>query len=136
MPSVRILTIATMALALGCTVRERRPDGPYRLAEEFVDALSDEAVACTRELAPKITGEIVVVAELTPADKPPVIHDGGSAPGTDAVIACVRQRAADKLRTPPSAPAPFAKVRLPLPLVTSEIKYAFVQELPGSHAAP
>ena len=123
---LRTIVLAVL-FVLGCTVRERRPDGPYRQAEEFVDALSDEAVACTREHEPKVTGAIVVAAEFTGEGKAPVIHDAGSSPGTDAVVACVRQRATEKLRCPANTPAPFARVRLPLPLVTSEIKYAFVQ---------
>ena len=128
----RIATLVAVTLALGCTVRARRPDGPYRQAEEFVDALSDEAVACTREHAPKGPGQVVVAAEFTGADKPPIIHDIGSSPGSDPIIACIRTRAAEKLRCPASSPAPFARVRVPLPLVTSEVTYAFVQELPQS----
>jgi hypothetical protein len=116
---------------VGCTVRSRRPDGPYRLAEEFADALSDEAVDCTREHAPKGAGEIVVAAELTPPESAPLIHDLGSMPGSDAVLACVRERAAAKLRCPPTAPAPFVRIRVPVPLVTSKVTYAFMQELPS-----
>jgi hypothetical protein len=62
---------------------------------------------------------VVVEAELTAADQAPIIHDAGSSPGSDAVMACVRQRAAEKLRSPATTPAPF--VRVPLPLVTSEV---------------
>lgn len=121
--------------ALGCMVRDRRPDGPYREAEEFADALSDEAVDCTRDHAPAGTGQVVITAELTRPGDAPIIHDVGSSPGSDAVIACTKQQVAEKLRSPHGAPAPFVRIRVPLPLVTSEVKYAFVKELPPE-AAP
>jgi hypothetical protein len=132
-----VVVAAAMGVsALGCTVRERRPDGPYREAQEFADALSDEAVACTREHAPDGKGQVVIAAELTRAGEAPIIQDVGSSPGSDAVVACTKQRAAEKLRVPRTAPAPFVRIRVPLPLVTSEVKYAFVQELPHSDPAP
>ena len=115
---------------LGCTVRSRRPDGPYRQAEEFADALSDEAVACTREHPPDGKGSVVVAAEFTAEGQAPVIHDAGSMPGSEAVIACVRERAPEKLRSPKNRPAPFVRIKVPVPLVTSEVSYAFMQELP------
>lgn len=130
---MRSLTMVVWVLsvsALGCTVRERRPDGPYRQAEEFADAFSDEAVDCTREHAPEGSGQIVVAAELTSEGKAPIIHDAGSSPGTDAVIACVREHAAEKLRSPSKSPGEFVRIRVPLPLVTSEVKYGFMHELP------
>mgnify|MGYP001604367178 CR=1 FL=1 len=118
----RILAVVVAALCvstLGCTVRGRRPDGPYREAQEFADALSDEAVDCAREHAPAGKGEVVIAAELTHPGEAPIILDVGSSPGSDAVIACTKQRATEKLRVPRTAPAPFVRVRLPLPLVTS-----------------
>jgi hypothetical protein len=111
-------------------MRARRPDGPYREAEEFVDALSDEAVECTKEHAPSGEGKIVVAADISQPGAAPAIQDAGSSPGTDAVIACVRERAAQKLKNPKKAPAPYAEVKLPLPLVTKKVTYAFVKELP------
>jgi len=110
-------------------MRERRPDGPYREAEELADALSDEAVECTRRHAPEGKGAVVVAAELTAAGQAPVIHDAGSMPGSEALLECVRARAAEKLRSPKASPAPFVRVRVPVPLVTSEVTYGFMQEL-------
>jgi hypothetical protein len=134
---LRIIVAVTLAVsALGCTVRARRPDGPHREALEFADALSDEAVACTREHAPEGKGQVVLAAELTRAGEAPIIHDVGSTPGSDAVIACTKQRATEKLRSPRDAPAPFVRLKLPLPLVTSEVTYAFVEELPHAEPAP
>ena len=130
-PFVAILVIIALTCG-GCTVRSRRPDGPYREAEEFVDALSDVAVECTREHAPSGDGRVVVAADVTHPGEAPVIHDAGSSAGTDAVITCVRTRASEKLRSPKTAPAPYAVVKLPLPLVTSKVTYAFAQELPAS----
>lgn len=124
--------LALLSSMVGCTVRERRPDGPYRLAEEFADALSDEAVDCTREHSPAGAGDITVAAELTPPDQAPAIHDLNSMPGSEAVLACIRERAAQKLRSPPTAPAPFVRVRVPVPLVTAKVTYAFLPELPSS----
>jgi len=129
-----VLGVTVSCSLIACTVRSRRPDGPYRLAEEFADALSDETVDCTREHAPAGAGEIIVAAELTPPDQPPAIHDLGSMPGSEAVLACVRERAAEKLRCPPTAPAPFVKVRVPVPLVTAKVNYAFLRELPSANA--
>lgn len=126
-----LATLTLSAAAVACTVRDRRPDGPYRLAEEFVDALSDEAVDCAGEHAPSGAGQVVVAAEFTAHGMAPIIHDAGSMPGSEALLECVRQRARDKLRSPPNTPAPFAQVRLPMPLVTSEVTYAFVQQLPA-----
>lgn len=127
-----MLGLIVAGCMFACTVRERRPDGPYRLAEEFVDALSDEAVACVEQYPPEGTGTIVVAAELTPPGQAPVIHDLGSMPGSDAVLECVRERAAEKLRCPPTAPAPFARVSVPVPLVTSKVTYLFLRELPSA----
>jgi hypothetical protein len=135
--SLPVVVAAVLSVsALGCTVRGRRPDGPFREAQEFADALSDEAVACTREHAPAGTGQVVIAADLTHAGEPPIIQDVGSSPGSDAVIECTKQRAAEKLRSPRTAPAPFVRIRVPLPLVTSEVAYAFVSELPHSEPAP
>jgi hypothetical protein len=132
-----VVVAAALSLsALGCTVRARRPDGPYREAQEFADALSDEAVACTREHAPAGKGHVVIAAEVTRAGEAPIIHDLGSSPGSDAVIACTQERATEKLRTPRTSPAAFVRIRVPLPLVTSEVTYVFVQELPHSEPAP
>ncbi|HKU38933.1 MAG TPA: hypothetical protein VJR89_12320 [Polyangiales bacterium] len=123
-----------MALALfaltstACTVREHRPEGPYRQAEEFVDALSDQLVACLRERAPQLRGEVVIAAELRGADKAPVIHDAGSTPGTESVLECVREHAAE-LSCPAIAPAQYARVSAPVPLNTSGVKYVFVHDL-------
>lgn len=129
-PLVASLAVS-LVIASGCTVRSRRPDGPYREAQEFVDALSDVAVDCTREHAPSGKGRVAVAADMTHAGEVPDIHDAGSSPGTDAVLECVRRGAAEKLRSPKSAPAPYAEVRVPLPLVTSKVTYAFVRELPA-----
>lgn len=120
---------------LGCTVRSRRPDGPNREAQELADALSDEAVDCTRDHAPDGKGNVVIAAELTRAGEAPIIHDLGSTPGSGALIACIKQRASEKLRSPHSSPAPFVRIRVPLPLVTSEVTYAFVKELPPPEPA-
>lgn len=128
--------IAVCASMCGCAVRSRRPDGPYREAEELADALSDAAVACTRALSLEGSGELVIAAELTGVGKPPLIHDLGSLPGTQPVLECVRKHAADKLRCPAAAPAPFIRVRVPVPLVTSQVSYAFMQALPPLEAAP
>jgi hypothetical protein len=136
--STAMFGLTLLCSMAGCTVRNRRPDGPYQLAEEFTDALSDEAVDCTREHSPSGAGDIVVAAELTPPDQAPVIHDLGSMPGSEAVLACIRERAAQKLRCPPTAPAPFVRVRVPVPLVTAKVTYAFLPELPstGSESPP
>jgi hypothetical protein len=125
--------LATLLIALywvsslGCTLRERRPDGPYREAEEFADALSDEAVACAREHAPAGTGGVAIAAELTGAV--PVIRDAASMPGSEPLITCVRTRATAKLRSPAKAPARFVRIRFPIPLVTSKVTYDFTDEL-------
>ena len=58
MRSLTIVVWVVSVSALACTIRERRPDGPYRQAEEFADALSDEAVDCTREHGPEGSGQI------------------------------------------------------------------------------
>lgn len=120
------------AIALGCTTRARRPDGPFRAAEEFTDALSDEAVACAREHAPAGSGRITVAAEFTGAGNVPVVSDAGSMPGSEAVIECVRARVTEKLRCPERAPARFVRVRVPVPLVTKDVTYAFTEEAPSS----
>jgi hypothetical protein len=128
---VAVAVVVTLgATALGCVTRARRPDGPYRAAEEFTDALSDEAVACTREHPPSGTGNISVAAEFTGAGNVPVVSDAGSMPGSEAVITCIRARATEKLRCPESAPARFVRVRVPVPLVTANVTYAFTQEAP------
>jgi hypothetical protein len=127
-----ILFVTLGAIVLACTTRARRPDGPFRAAEEFADALSDDAVACTREHAPTGTGHIAVAAEFTGAGNVPVVNDAGSMPGSDAVIACIRTRATDKLRCPERAPARFVGVRVPVPLVTANVTYAFTDEAPAA----
>jgi hypothetical protein len=124
-----LFAVSWCVSTFACTVRERRPDGPYRQAEEFVDALSDIAVECAGEHAPDGTGAVVVFAELTGKDEAPVLHDRGSMPGSEPLIACVRKRAGETLRCPPTAPGRFARVRLPIPLVTSQVTYAFTDEL-------
>jgi hypothetical protein len=121
--------------AIGCTMRSRRPDGPDREAQELADALSDEAVDCTREHAPDGKGQVVIAADISHAGAAPDVQDAGSSGGTEAVIACIKQRATEKLRSPRSTPAPFVRIRLPLPLVTAEIKYAFMKELPSAEPA-
>lgn len=129
-----ILTVfAALAIAAtsGCTVRDRRPDGPYREAEEFVDALSDIAVDCTREHAPEGDGRVVVAVDITHPEDRPIVQDAGSSEGTEKVLECVRGRASDKLRNPKTAPGPYAQVRVPLPLVTSKVSYAFSREVPA-----
>ena len=133
----RLATILILASFVGsvggCTVRSRRPDGPYRHAEEFADALSDATVDCTREHTPSGQGSVSVAAEFTAKDQPPVIHDAGSMPGSDAVLECVRKQAAEKLRSPEKTPARYARIRVPVPVVTSEVTYAFMPELrPGN----
>jgi hypothetical protein len=85
-------------------------------------------VACARDHAPRGAGEVVVAAEFTGAEQVPVVHDAGSMPGSEPLIACVRKRATEKLRCPPTAPARFVRIQAPLPLVTSEVKYAFTDE--------
>lgn len=127
-----ILAVSFVTSALGCTVRSRRPDGPYREAQEFVDAFSDEAVDCTRDHAPSGDGRVVVAADIAQPGAVPTIHDAGSSAGTEAVIACVQERVNAKLRSPKSAPAPFAEVRVPLPLDTSKVTFKFMRELPAS----
>jgi hypothetical protein len=123
-----ILLAAWWVLVLGCAVRERRPDGPHRQAEEFADAFSDEVVGCARDHAPQGRGEVVVAAEFTGAEKVPIVHDAGSMPGSEQLITCVRERAAEKLRCPAAAPARFVCIRVPIPLETSDVKYAFTDE--------
>jgi hypothetical protein len=124
-----ILVAAWCVSVFACAMRDRRPDGPYREAEELADALSDEAVACTREHTPAGTGSVVVAAELTNAGQAPVVHDEGSMPGSEALFACVRARVAEKLRSPKASPAPYVRIRVPVPLVTSKVSYAFMREL-------
>lgn len=124
--------VVSSVAALSCTIRSRRPDGPYREAQELADALSDQAVDCMREHSSEGTGEVIIAADVSHAGAPLDVQDAGSSAGTDAVIACIRQHATEKLRSPRTAPAAFLRIRLPLPLVTSEIKYAFVKELPAS----
>lgn len=127
-----IVFMSWVALALACTTRARRPDGPFRAAEEFADALSDEAVACTREHAPQGSGRITVAAEFTGAGNVPVVSDGGSMPGSEPVISCVRSRVTEKLRCPERAPARFVRVRVPVPLVTANVTYAFTEDAPAA----
>jgi len=129
-----VISMASSITVLGCTLRSRRPDGPYREAQELVDAVSDLAVACTRENARPDSGQVVVTLALTPANEAPGIQGEGSSPGTDAIIACVRKRAQQKLRNPASVPAPMARVRVPLPLNTAGVTYGFVQAAPDAGA--
>lgn len=132
--SAIVIMVVVGASALGCAGRERRPDGPYREAQELADALSDELVACVREHKLPATGQVVIAAALTPAGAPPSIHDAGSSSGSDAVVACVQQRSTQKLHNPSASPGPFVRIRAPLPLVTSEVSYGFVNELPGQES--
>lgn len=127
MPTLLILLGCLEVSSAGCMMRERRPDGPYRDAEEFADALSDEAVACAEQHPPTGTGKVAVAAELT--GKAPVVQDAGSMPGSEALIACVSKRVSEKLHSPVKAPARFVRIRLPIPLVTSEVSYAFTDDL-------
>jgi hypothetical protein len=131
-----MLMLYVVLASTTCTMRARRPDGPYRAAEELTDALSDEAVACTRAHAPSGSGLIAIAAEFTPEGTAPKLHDAGSTPGTEAVIACVRERASAKLRSPATTPAPFVRIRVPLPLVTKNVTYAFVQSLQSPQDRP
>lgn len=124
-----VLTAMWCVVALSCAVRERRPDGPYRQAQEFVDALSDLAVQCAGEHAPHGSGAAVVAAEFTGANQPPIILDGGGLPGSEPLIACVRKHARETLRCPARVPARFARVRLPVPLVIAQVTYSFTDEL-------
>jgi hypothetical protein len=126
-----IITLSLATLS-ACTMRARRPEGPYREAQELVDALSDLAVACTRETARPDSGQVVVTAMLTPAREAPQIDGEGSSPGTEAILACVRKRAEKSLKNPATSPAPRARVRVPLPLVTVGVSYAFVQDAPDA----
>jgi hypothetical protein len=123
-----VVLAAWWVLVLGCAVRERRPDGPYRQAEEFADAFSDQVVACARDHAPQGHGEVAVAAEFTGAEQPPNVHDAGSMPGSEPLVACVRKAATEKLRCPPTAPARFVRIRVPIPLVSSGVKYSFTDE--------
>jgi hypothetical protein len=125
-----ISTVVSLA-TLACTQRARRPDGPYREAQELTDALSDELVTCVRKHTPPGTGEVVIAAELTPVDQAPIVHDLGSAPGSDAVVACLQASARAKLHNPHATPAPYVRIRVPLPLVTAELTYTFLSELPA-----
>ena len=125
-----ILVAGSCVGLLGCAVRARRPDGPFRQAEEFADALSDEAVDCTRQHTPSGAGQVAIAAEFTAAEQPPIIHDLGSLPGSDPVVACIREEAAEKLRSPAKVPAKYVRIRVPVPVVTSEVTYAFMPELP------
>lgn len=132
-PTLLVMTALSLS---SCTVRARRPDGPYREAQELVDALSDLAVACTRENARPDSGQVIVTATLTPAQKAPAIDSEGSSAGSDAVIACVRKRAQEKLRNPEAVPAPRARVRVPLPLITTGVSYTFVKDPPDAGTPP
>ena len=129
-PWHRVVLISMLSLPMlsSCTMRARRPEGPYREAQELVDALSDLAVACTRETARPDSGQVVVTATLTPPRAAPQIDGEGSSAGTEAIVACVQKRAEKSLRNPASSPAPRARVRVPLPLVTVGVSYAFVQD--------
>lgn len=121
--------------SFGCT-RARRPDGPYRAAEEMTDALSDEAVDCTRDHGAHGAGLVAIAAEFTEEGQPPKIIDAGSSPGNEAVIACVRERASAKLKSPGARPAPYVRIRVPLPLDTKNVKYVFMQQLDAPQAEP
>ena len=127
---VAIGVVGSLLWMLSCAVRERRPDGPYREAEEFADALSDHVVECTSEHARGGPGQVVIAAEMSRPAAAPTIHDLGSSPGNEPVIACVEQRAAETLRSPKTTPAPFVRIRVPVPVVTSDVSYAFMPELP------
>ncbi len=124
-----LLAVSSLA-AFGCTVRSRRPDGPFREAQELADALSDEAVDCTREHAPEGQGQVVFSSDISHPGAAPEVRDAGSSAGSEAILSCIQARAREKLRNPRTAPAPFVRIKLPLPLVTSEITYAFVKEQP------
>lgn len=121
-----LLLVATCFV--GCA-RARRPDGPYRAAEEMTDALSDEAVDCAQRVGAKGSGLVSVAAEFTAEGQPPKVVDAGSSPGNEAVIACVSERAAAKLKSPAARPAPYVRVRVPLPVDTKNVKYVFMQQL-------
>ncbi len=132
-----VLITATLCSSVsGCTVRARRPAGPYQLAEEFADAFSDQVVACTRKHPPEGSGYVTVAAECATAENAPTIHDMGSLATSDAAVACIRERATEKLRCPPKAPAPFVRIRAPVPLDTSKVTYAFMHELPSATPEP
>ena len=124
-----IATLTLFTAASGCMVRERRPDGPYRAAEEFADALSDEAVDCAKEHTPAGNGDVVVAAEFTGEGQAPIVHDAGSMQGGDAFLLCVRQRASEKLKSPAKTPAKFVRVKVPVPVDTKGVTYAFMAEL-------
>ena len=128
--SVALCTLAAACVCLVGCARARRPDGPFREAQEFADAFSDQVVGCTREHTPPGTGQVVVAAEFTAAGEPPLIHDIGSLAGSDPVLECLRKHAAEKLHCPAKAPAKYVRIRAPVPLVTSEVSYAFLPELP------
>jgi hypothetical protein len=130
---VVMITLSTSS-SLGCTLRARRPEGPYREAQELVDAVSDLAVECTRQNARPDSGQVIVTATLAPPHEAPAIQGEGSSPGTEAIIACVRKRAQEKLHNPTSVPAPMARVRVPLPLNTAGVTYGFVKEAPDAGA--
>jgi len=123
-----LVLAAWWVLVIGCAVRERRPDGPYRQAEEFTDAFSDQVVACAQDHTPQGHGDVAVAAEFTGAGQVPNVHDAGSMPGSEALIACVRKTATESLRCPPTAPARFVRIRVSIPVVTSEVKYSFTDE--------
>jgi len=125
----RLAILVLFAVGMFNCARARRPDGPYRAAEEMTDALSDEAVDCTREHAPQGAGLVSLAAEFTEEGQPPKIVDAGSSPGNEAVVACVREHATAKLKSPGARPAPFVRVRVPLPLDTKNVKYVFMQQL-------
>lgn len=132
----RLSIVLLLALFATSCARARRPDGPYRAAEEVTDALSDEVVACTREHGAQGTGLVSVAAEFTAEGQPPKVIDAGSSPGNDPVIACVRERAAAKLKSPAARPAPYVRVRVPLPLDTKNVKYVFMEQLETQPSAP
>lgn len=124
-------SLALIALT-ACTVRDRRPDGPNREAEELVDALSDAAVDCTKQHSPTDAGQIIILVDISQPGAAPIIRDAGSTPpanpAIDDVIQCVRGRASQNLHNPKTAPGPYAEIRVPLPLVTSKVSYVFKRD--------
>jgi hypothetical protein len=96
----------------------------------MTDALSDEAVDCTQEHGAQGTGLVSIAAEFTAEGQPPNILDAGSSAGNEAVVACIRERATAKLKSPAARPAPYVRIRVPLPVDTKNVKYVFMQQLP------
>jgi hypothetical protein len=99
----------------------------------MTDALSDEAVSCTREHGAKGAGLISLAAEFTAEGQPPKILDAGSTAGNELVITCVRERATAKLESPAARPAPYVRIRVPLPIDEKNVKYVFMEQLETQH---